>query len=314
MTKLLDTLYFSLFLVAITIVRCVPMRIAVPIGATLFRLFFMIVPRCSKTSKTNLALVFPGDAARQEEIYQRSFLELSRSLLDSVRAAHVSDSWITSHITFAGNARTTDEQSEKKVGTIVVTGHLGSFELLGQALALQRKGVFVVMRSLGSSLINNWWIKMREKRGNRCINRIGALRGILKGINSGRDVVILVDQNIKRQNAVFVEWFGKSAATTPAVALVALSTGCAIEVSSIRHLSDDSYELFTEPCPIDDIRNDDTLDREAKVLRITQRLSTQFAQRILAHPEAWLWMHRRWKTATRDEDETFYKMPQNHEA
>src|SRR5690606_20029609 len=105
---------------------------------------------------------------------------------------------------------------------MMATGHLGSFELLAHCVSMYGFPISFVVRPFKLERLNAWWSGIREAAGNRAIARSGAFKEILKELTSGRDVAVLFDQNVTRNHAVFVDWFGRPAATTRTVALAAL--------------------------------------------------------------------------------------------
>jgi KDO2-lipid IV(A) lauroyltransferase len=107
---------------------------------------------------------------------------------------------------------------------------------------------------------------------------------------------ILFDQNVTRNHAVFVEWFGLPAATTRSVALAALRTGVPIFVASIRYIREDRYYVDAAECYYEDVQRDERMSSDEKVFVITQRVTDMYCEMIRKFPEGWFWMHRRWKT------------------
>jgi KDO2-lipid IV(A) lauroyltransferase len=118
---------------------------------------------------------------------------------------------------------------------------------------------------------------------------------------------VLFDQNVTRNHAVFVEWFGRPAATSKSVALAALRTEAPIFVASMHYLGDDKYRIEAVECDCRDVYNDATLSTDQKVEQITQLISTEYCKMIEAFPEGWFWIHRRWKTRPESEMEDTYR-------
>ena len=105
----------------------------------------------------------------------------------------------------------------------------------------------------------------------------------------------MIDQDTRGTDPVFVEFFGRPAATTPALAILALRTGAPI------------VPVFGAPAPggkyriryLPEVALPKTADRDAAVVELTQACTSLIEDQIRARPECWLWMHRRWKTARR---------------
>jgi KDO2-lipid IV(A) lauroyltransferase len=189
---------------------------------------------------------------------------------------------------------------------IIATGHLGSFELLGHAIGLRGLPLAAVARKFQAPRFDRWWTGLREARGNKIIDRRGAFKEVVSCISSGMSAAILFDQNVTRNHAVFVDWFGVPAATTRSVALAALRTGAPIFVASIRYVGNDRYYVDAEECEYSDVYQKEELSNDEKVVVITQRLADQYCEMIRKFPEGWFWMHRRWKTRPEPEAAKVY--------
>jgi KDO2-lipid IV(A) lauroyltransferase len=123
------------------------------------------------------------------------------------------------------------------------------------------------------------------------IYRQGALRRVLREVSANNAVAILIDQHIHTSEAVTVDYFGRPAATTSALAALALRTGAAVIPVFALPLPGGRYKFIyehpVEPPPP---------DSPDPVLEFTQRCTDVLEMYVRRHPELWLWMHRRWRT------------------
>jgi KDO2-lipid IV(A) lauroyltransferase len=274
----------------------------------LFRMAFATVPRLRSTIDTNLKVAFPEkDAEWRNMIRRQNAGEMGRLLADTVRLSQLDESWVKTHVEIpvleSYRARISGESA---LGALIATGHLGSFELLGHAIGLYGLPLAAVARRFQSKRFDSWWTGMREARGNKIIDRKGAFKAIVASVQSGMSAAVLFDQNVTRNHAVFVDWFGVPAATTRSVALAALRTGAPIFVASIRYLGGGKYRVEAFECEYSDIASQQALDNDAKVVAITQRLADRYCEMIRGFPEGWFWLHRRWKTRPDSAEAKFY--------
>jgi len=181
----------------------------------------------------------------------------------------------------------------KGKGAIIVSGHLGNWEIM--AAAGMGVGVFPVSvyRALDNPLLDAWVRSLRGMAGADVLEKQGALRGLLRALRKGRLVALLVDQNAGR-HGVFVPFFGAPVSTVPTPAELALRTGAAIIPGfALRTGPGFRYRTCFEP-PLD-VRYD-AEDQAAEVLRVTAELNQRLEAAVRQAPEQWLWLHRRWKT------------------
>lgn len=285
-----------------------PQSIRVGLFAALFRLVFAVVPRVRNTIEQNLAIAFPDkDAAWRKEITRKNATEMGRLLADTVRLPSLTPAWGESHVEIPVLEQYRNRLKEDPSrGILIATGHLGSFELLGHAIGMQGLPLAAVARKFQSQRFDAWWTGLREARGNKIIDRRGAFKEVVSTIGKGMSAAILFDQNVTRNHAVFVDWFGLPAATTRSVALAALRTGAPIYVASIIYCGGDRYRVEALECDYSDVYQSSELSSDEKVVVITQRLANHYCEMIRKFPEGWFWLHRRWKTRPSEGESRMY--------
>lgn len=284
--------------VLVALLGLLPQDARVALFAGLFRICFATIPRLRTTLQRNLQLAFPDkDAAWRKEIIRKNATEMGRLLADTVRLPSLTPEWGLAHveIPILEHYRARLQEAPSR-GILIATGHLGSFELLGHAIGMRGLPLAAVARKFQSRRFDAWWTGLREARGNKIIDRRGAFKEVVATISRGMSAAILFDQNVTRNHAVFVDWFGVPAATTRSVALAALRTGAPIYIASIRYCGDDRYCVDALECDYSDIYRDESLSSDAKIHLITQRLADRYCEMIRNFPEGWFWLHRRWKT------------------
>lgn len=277
----------------------------VALFGTLWRAAFLVIPRLRATALINLSIAFPErDYRWYNELLKKNAREMGRLLADTVRLPLLDKSWVKEHVSIPELEHYVEAHG--KTGVLIATGHLGSFELLGHAIGLLGHPLSAVARRFKSKRMDVWWRSLREARGNTIIDREGAFREIVKTISAGRSVAVLIDQNVKINHAIFVNWFSKPAATTRAFALAAIKTEAPVFVASMVYVGDDRYRVEAVPCDFSAIYQDSHLSDIEKVERITATISGHYCDMIKTFPEGWFWIHRRWKTRPSGEIENVY--------
>lgn len=286
-----------------------PVRFSESALTALLRVVIFFAPKYRQTAHKNLELAFPQISLDSRNlIYQKSLRSFARVLVDFLRLPALDVPWLDRHVAVIGDLRVDQayDAASRKVGTLYATGHLGSFEVLAHYCAVHGMPLSFVARSLPFPRVNRWVQSGRELFGNRMIERTGAMRSVLSALENGRSVGILFDQNVTRKHAVFVPWFGRLAATTKAVALAAMKTGCPVVVVSIKSCPDDRYQILTDELDLSPIVNSELLSNDEKIQQITETVSDSFVRMIKDYPEGWFWLHKRWKTAPEGVPEDFY--------
>jgi len=289
--------------------NCFPLKLRVKIVSALLHLFFFFAPAYRKIASRNIELVFPDrEASWKEKFLNRCIASLAKCVVDFARMHTLDKEWVRNHVAFPGRDRfEAIVNSNPGKGIILATGHFGSFELLSYSAGLMGYPLDFVVRPFKSLSVDRWWNSVRESTGNKTIPRKGAFKGILRSLKSGRNVGILFDQNVQRKVAVFVDFFGRSAATTFALAMAAIQTEAPVVVCGLCPLGLDNYEMRFVELDFAELYQREDLSRDDKILQITQEYTRQYEKFILDFPEAWLWFHRRWKTAPEGFSEDFYQ-------
>ena len=174
-------------------------------------------------------------------------------------------------------------------GLIVVTAHLGSWELLGAAARRVGLPVSLVVRPLAGGRAQRWVSLQRRRSGVGVIEEgCGQLARIRRTLLRGEAVGMTVDQR-PRAGSVPAEFLGRRVRVSRAPASLALRTGAALVVVTI-HREGGFHRVVVEP-PIWPRR--DRRPVGDQVAELARSYTSRIELAIAAHPEQWLWHHRR---------------------
>ena len=254
---------------------------------------FRLAGRQRRAGFQNLRMAMPE--LREEErhaILRGSFSNLGRLLVEFSHFPALNKHNINNLVVYEGYEHYESAAREGK-GVIFLTGHFGAWELSCFAHSLYGHRMKFVVREIDNPKVERLIGRYRGLAGNSAIHKKSASRDLLKALRNNETVGILVDQNTTRDEGVFVDFFGIPAATTPAVATLALRTGAAVipgfliwDHETRRH------RLHFDP-PVDLIS---TGDLNHDVIENTRVFNAILEDKIRRYPDQWLWIHRRWKT------------------
>jgi len=181
-------------------------------------------------------------------------------------------------------------------GVILVTGHYGSFELMGHLLACLGFKTAAVMRPLDNHYLNRFIVDSRRTHGLTLLDKKGATQDAEAILRDGKLLGFIGDQDAGRKG-VFVDFFGQPASTYKSIGLLAMSTGCPIVVGYCRRLNRRArYEIGVERV----IHPREWEPQADPLTWITQQYTSAIESFARAAPEQYLWIHRRWKSKPRD--------------
>lgn len=264
-----------------------PRRAADQLARFYTRLLDRLAPRLRRVALRNLAMALPElTEERRVQITNGVFESIARLLVAFSRFPRINRENVDEWIRYDGLQHFEDAQRQGN-GVLFATAHLGNWELSAFAHALLTAPMNIVVRPLDNPLLDRFVARYRGLSGNRVIDKKDFLRGILRALHANEAVGILIDQNAGLDDGVFVEFFGKAAATSPSFAKLASRTNAAVIPGyAVWCFEQKRYILrFDAPVPL---TGNSTLD--------TQRLQAHLETVIRRYPEQWLWIHRRWKT------------------
>lgn len=175
-------------------------------------------------------------------------------------------------------------------GLILVTGHLGNWELGGAYLAARGVPIDAVARHMANPLFDRYLTSTRQRIGMSVVHDDEAVRRVPRSLRSGRAVAFLVDQGAVGLASTWVPFFGRYAKTPRGPAVFALRLDAPIVFGAAVRRPSGRYQLSFEPVDVSP-----TGDREADVDRIVADYTLTLERWIRRTPEQYLWHHRRWK-------------------
>jgi KDO2-lipid IV(A) lauroyltransferase len=178
-------------------------------------------------------------------------------------------------------------------GLIIMTAHLGNWELLAGIFGLQGFQGAVVGRRIYYEPYNRWIVGLRSSVGVQTIYQDEAVRKIHKHLKAGEIVGLLPDQDMDRVRGVFVDFFGKPAYTSVAPVKFAMASGTPILPAFMVRMPGNRYKLLLGSLMRPKIEEG---DRAASIRKYTEIWMKDFEKVIRCYPEQWGWMHDRWKT------------------
>ena len=178
---------------------------------------------------------------------------------------------------------------------ILVTGHVGNWEVLGFFLAFMGYHVHAIARPLDNPFLHEWVMGVRERHGLRIITKFDAAEQMIKVLDDGGVLAFIADQNAG-DRGIFVPFFHQLASTYKSIGLLAMRKRVPI-ICGCAHRESDHYEFMLNV--YDFIHPSDWEGHPDPLFYISARYSRAMQRMIEDQPDQYLWMHRRWKSRPR---------------
>jgi len=266
-------------------------------GAGLGTMMRYLSPRHYRIVITNLRLAFGQEKGDQEiaAIARACYRHLGKCLMEFIRLPAMTAEEIR-RVTCYESREHLEAALAAGSGVILLTGHLGNWEIVGARIAADGYPLNVIARAQRDDRLTEYIRETRQTSGMRVLHREESVRGSLKALRSNHLVGMLLDQNAGDEG-IFVDFFGHLASTAPGAAAFALRTGAAVVPTFGRRNPDDTHTIiFQEAVPL--VR---TGDLKEDIRANTARYTKIIEERIRQEPEQWFWLHKRWKSRPPEE-------------
>jgi KDO2-lipid IV(A) lauroyltransferase len=290
-----DRLEYSLFLTAYGLFHFLPRPWALALGARLGSLVYLLDRPHRRIALLNLRIAFPEiDETARRDILRRSCRNLGRLLAEVCHLDRLTPESIARYVSI-DDPETWDRSltRAREHGAVILTGHFGNWELLAYSQGLLGHPITLVHRPLRNRLVDRAITALRAGAGTRAIAKKSAARAALRALRRRELLAIPADQNQPRRDGVFVDFFGRSASTTPGPARLAMLAGVPVfPVFLVREGETERHRLVVLP----EVEMVDTGEPVADAVANTQRCTKVVEEMIRAHPDQWIWFHKRWRT------------------
>ena len=299
-----------LSILAIRLLRALPLPAARRLMTALGHIAYYLVPRVRRVGRRNLDLAYGDtiDNAAKTRILHGAVANVAQVAAELVHMPRLARGnggdgpvyargWLPSGLVRGSRSSFTDhvaiegiEHVDLTRGLLCIGGHLGNWEWMAAAMASTGHRVAEVVRPLDDPALNTVVDELRTGGGITTIPKDDAGREIIRLIREGWLVGLLIDQS-PRRNGAPTQFFGQPCWSTIAPAMIAARTKAPVHVVSMLRAAPGRYTLRFLPA-LDLVR---TGDLRRDLVENTQRCQDAFERVVREHPEQWLWFHRRWK-------------------
>jgi Kdo2-lipid IVA lauroyltransferase/acyltransferase len=290
---MLELLEFLPVWFLLRLLRVLPRGAARRVGMAIGLGFFHFYPRLRCVGLRNLELAFP-EMPKQKRltILRGVFLSLGRLLAEFPKFPNYSKENVSQIAVYDG-LENFETAHEKGKGVLMLTAHLGGWEVGSFVHSIHGHTHQVVVRDLDNRYLNRLVRRYRTLHGNGSIDKSKFARGLVGALRRGGTVGILMDTNMTPPQGEFVDFFGHLACTAVGIARVAQRTGAAV-VPAFTIWDDalQKYRIHFEP----ELQTIRTGDDEADAVANTAIYTKVIESFVRRYPDQWLWVHRRWKT------------------
>jgi KDO2-lipid IV(A) lauroyltransferase len=282
--------YYS-FRALVATLRLLPWNVACALGARLGLLGYSPLGIRRHVVERQIAAAFPEwDTDKVTQVARAAYAHLGRSSIETALLPSVGKAGVLEMVESADGFELVEQAMADGNGAILVTGHLGNWELAGAYVAARGVPMDVIVRTQGNPLFDTYINETRGALGMTVVRDHEAARRTPRSLRGGRAVAFVSDQGVMGLASTYVQFFGRPAKTPRGAAVFALKYDTpTLFVTALRQ-SNGKYRVTVERVPI--VHSD---NREADVDAIVESYTAILERWVRSAPEQYFWHHRRWR-------------------
>ena len=271
-------------------------RAATNLAGSIGTFFYSPLGIRRRVAEKQIAAAFPELSHREvQRLACESYRHLGRVAAETALFSKLDGAGILSHMEGIAGLELFDRQRAEGRGAIVLTGHIGNWEIGGAATAASGIPIDVVVRRMGNPMFDEYLTTTRSMLGMTVVRDRDAVRHTARALRDGHVMAFLIDQSGLHIASSFVPFFGRPAKTPRGPAVLALRLGVPIFFGVSIRQPDGRYHM-----DIVEIVTERTGDTDRDVDAILNAYSRLLEQYVRATPEQYFWQHRRWKRQPAD--------------
>ena len=294
---------YSLYIIR-TIVKYTPYIIFRLLTLMFFYVGYCVMFKKRKLAKENLKVAFGNEKTDKElkQIASKCFSNFGKGMIDLIYFLDRPKA-VDKNVRIVGKENLDDVLKQGK-GAVMVSAHFGNFILMYIKLVQAGYKTNVIMRRTRDENFEKYISEFRDEKGIKTIYDLPPRRCVqqsLKCLRGNEILMILLDQNYGSDGRIFVDFFGRQAATATGPVVFAGRTGASIlPVFTMRDEGYNCHKIIIEKPMEFESSEDDKVNIVANVAKLTKIIERY----VRLFPHEWGgWMHKRWKSRTRDEQE-----------
>jgi len=260
------------------------------LGKSLGFLIYALDIRHRRIVRRNLKFAFPDwPWDRVLDVTRRVFENLGIAIFEIIQLSCLPNEKLLMRVRIDGKENIKYLLSPK--GTIVISGHLGNWELaLLFAASYFGDRLLAIARKIDFAPLDRWVYNFRTRFGGEVINKTGALPDMTKSLRSGNVLATLIDQGTKPGEGIDAMFFNRKVLATPGIAMLAMRTKVPV-IPAFCVRDQNGFTVILNP----PVKMQKTKNLRADIQVNTQRIMANIEAAVRKYPEQYFWFHKRWK-------------------
>ncbi len=293
-------IYFIIFLVSYLLYfpfKVLPYRVCLLYGKCISILLYPLAKKHRKIAYENISYAFPDwTDSQKKELVWKHFLHLGNLLAGTLYAPRINPAWMEKYLIYDSESLKIEQETNASgVGVVLISGHLGTWEILVQFMGIRMKGAGIYKR-IRNPFIDKWIKSLREKNGILLVP-VEDSTTVIKLLKNGYWVGFGSDQNAGRAG-IFVDFLNRKASTYQGPVLMAYLTGAKMLLYSV--VCGKQGKVHVRVKDLGFVNKNLFPNKEDVIRHYTEIWTKALESEIKLFPEQYFWVHRRWRTQPGD--------------
>ncbi|MFL5502142.1 MAG: lysophospholipid acyltransferase family protein, partial [Gemmatimonadaceae bacterium] len=175
-------------------------------------------------------------------------------------------------------------------GAVMVTGHIGNWELAGSYVAARGVPLDAIVRGMANPLFDDYVNRAREIGGMTVVHDSEAVKRTPRSLRAGRAVAFVADQGVLGLASTYVPFFGRPAKTPRGAAVFALRFEVPVIFVVALRQPNGRFRIVVER-----IEANRTASMDRDVDAIVTTFTEHLEKWVRLVPAQYFWQHRRWR-------------------
>ena len=286
----MQALVYFLVVPFIYLLSLLPFPVLYAFSDFLYLIFYRIIGYRRKVVLQNLRNAFPQKTEKEiDELCKAFYHHFCDLFLETFKTLTISKESMLRHCSFSPTAtalfaKLADEQKS----VMLVLGHSGNWEWAGNTFSMLCKHqLYVIYHPIANKYFDGLMYRMRTRFGGKLIAMKNTYKEMLAERSGLNATAFIADQTPQPLNAYWTTFLNQDTPVFKGTEIIAKKLDMPLVYAYVRKVKRGYYEIHAETMCENPAR---TADGEISEMH-TRRLEKD----IIAHPETWLWSHRRWK-------------------
>lgn len=283
-------LNYYIYRFAQSIALILPLRLVYWLAVLLADLHHLLSSTDRQFVNANLEIIFPDKSSQDlRKINKMVFRNFAKYLVDFFRFEKLDRGFITNNIKLE-NLHYFDEALARGKGVIVLTAHLGNWELGGVVIAQLGYPFWAVALPHKNEKVNGFFDRQRSRKGVKVIAMGKAVRSCISAIRKNNMVALVGDRDFS-EKGILVDFFGKPTHLPEGPAALSLMTGASIIPGFMLRNPDDSFTLRIEK-PVEFSPSGNKARDMADLTAVYKNIMEDY---IRKYPDQWYVFRKFWR-------------------